>query len=326
MKKQLKKFKFDFDTTGLADFANEQKNPELLTEAVFTGRTSLDVDTQAGVVWKDVLNYLETDVFFQDGDGCGYTASGDVRNPQKEIETKPIKINMEFCPDKLRKKWNSIYLDAGSYQENMPFEEAFTQHMSEKVSEQVEIMLWQSDISTGAGNLQWFDGFLTTIDAGSPIDGNAAVGGWTPINSGTGITAGNVQSIFMNMWKRIPAKLEGKQLVFMCGWDTFKKLIDALMAINNNFYNGVDGNAYLTGELVLPGTGLRVIAYHGLTSTNRIFLTQLDNLVIGTDLENDFERFRIWYQEKEELIYFKLRAKLGTQVRFDDEIIEFTLT
>jgi len=320
MKKQLKKFRFDFDTTGLADYADERKFPELLTEAVFSGRTAGDVDTQEGIKYKDVLNYLSVDVFFQDGAGCDFTASGDVRNPQKDIEVYPVKINMEFCPDDLRKKWNSIYLDAGSYQENMPFEEAFARHMSEKVNEQVELMLWQSDIAGGAGNLQFFDGFITQIDAGSPIPSNT-----TGITVATGIISTNIQGILMDMWQQIPAKLEGKPLVFMLGWDSFKVLVDALLTLNNFNYNGVDGTAYQTGVLTLPGTGLEVRAYHGLTGTDRIFLTQLDNLVIGTDLENDFERFRIWHEELTELVYFKLRAKLGTQVRFDDEVIEFTL-
>lgn len=317
---KLKRFHFDFNTAGLGDFINEQDRPDYLTEAMFEGRTAQLVTIQDGIKYADKLNYLEVDVFFQDGEDCGFTASGDARFPQKDIEVYPVKINMQFCPKKLRKKWNRIYLQPGVYQDDMPFEEAFATYMTGKIREQMEIMYWQSDIGAGAGNLQFFDGFLTQIDAGSPIDGNTG-----NVDVATGITAGNVVAIFDAMWEELPAKLEGKNVAYFCGWDVFKLLISALKNANLFHYDGVSGTPYQTGELTLPGTGLTIYATHGLTGTDRIFLTQPENLYIGTDMRGEEEEFRIWYSQDTDLIKFRLDASIGTQVAFDDEVVEFTL-
>jgi hypothetical protein len=320
--RKLKRFEFDFNVTSpaLADFINEQDRPEYLTEAMFEGRTASLVTIQDGIKFTDKLNYLEVDVFFQDGDACGFTQSGDARFPQKNIVVNPVKINMDFCPKKLRKKWNRIYLDPGVYQDDMPFEQAFATYMTGKIREQVEIMYWRSNTSTGAGNLAFFQGFIQSIDAGGAINGNTG-----NVAASTGITVGNVVAIFDAMWAALPAKLEGKNVVYFCGWDVFKLLVSALKTANLFHYDGVDGTAYQTGVLTLPGTGLEIYATHGLTGTNRIFLTQPENLYIGTDMRGEEEEFRIWYSQDTDLVKFRVDVALGTQVAFNNEVVQFTL-
>jgi hypothetical protein len=320
--KTLKKFSFGFNVLALGDFVNEQAKPELLTEAFFEGKTASTITIQDGIKYIDQLNYMTLDVFFQTADACGFNQTGSVILTKKEIQVYPIKINMQFCPKDLRKKWANIYLKSGVYQDEMPFEEAFSRHMAEKIQEEMEIMYWQSDLSAGTGNLAFFDGLITQIDAGGAVDGNAG-SGWTPVSGS--ITVGNVNSILDNMWTQLPAKLEGKELVYFLGYDTFKKLIQALKTANNFFYDGVDGTAYESGVLELPGTGLKVMAIHGLTGTNRIFLTQPENLYIGTDMTGEIEAFDIWFSKDDQLVKFRTEAAIGTQVAFNDEVVEFTL-
>jgi hypothetical protein len=62
-----------------------------------------------------------------------------------------------------------------------------------------------------------------------------------------------------------------------------------------------------------------------LDGTNRIHLSRLSNYRIGTDLENDFEQYEIFYEQKEDLVYYRLRAKLGTQIVFGGELVTFKL-
>lgn len=315
MKHNLKRFSFGFNVAGLDDFVNEQSRPELLTEAFYVGRTSSTVSIQDGIKYAEKLNYMAVDVMFQSAEACGFNPTGSVILTQKEIQVYPVKINMQFCPKDLRKKWANIYLKAGVYQDTMPFEEAFARHMAEKIGEQTEQMYWRSTIG-GSGNLAFFDGLIEQIDAGGAINGN-------PTNIAS-ITAANVQGILQGMWSLLPAKLEGKRVVFFLGWDTFKLLIQALLALDNNFYNGVDGTAYETGVLILPGTGLEVMATHGLTGTNRIFLTQPENLFIGTDITGEEDNFDIWFSKDDQVIKFRSETALGTQVAFNDEVVEYT--
>lgn len=325
--KTLKKFSFGFNVSALGDFVNEQAKPELLTEAFFEGKTASTISIQDGIKYIDQLNYMTLDVFFQSAEACGFNQTGSVILTKKEIQVYPIKINMQFCPKDLRKKWANIYLKAGVYQDDMPFEEAFSRHMAEKIQEEMEIMYWQSNILTGTGNLAFFDGLITQIDAiggntGVAVNGNAGTG-WTPVSGA--ITVANVYSIFDNMWTQLPAKLEGKELVYFAGWDTFKKLIQSLKAANLYHYDGVSGTPYETGVLELPGTGIKVMAIHGLTGTNRIFLTQPENLYIGTDMTGEIEAFDIWFSKDDQVVKFRTEAAIGTQVGFNDEVVQFTL-
>jgi hypothetical protein len=324
MKKNLKRFSFGFNVAGLNDFVNEQNRPELLTRAFFEGKTASTVSVQDGIKFADKLNYMAVDVFFQSGEACGFNPTGSVILTQKQIQVYPVKVNMQFCPKDLRKKWANIYLQAGVYQDTMPFEEAFARHMSELMGEQLELMYWRSNIAAGTGNLAFFDGLITQIDAGGAINGNTGTG-WTPIAVGTGITTTNVLTIFQNMWRQLPAKLEGKRLVYFCGYDTFKTLIEKLLADDNYHYDGVDGTAYETGVLTLPGTGLEVMATHGLTGTSRIFLTQPENLFLGFDVEGEEDNFDIWFSKDDQVVKFRSETALGTQVAFNNEVVQFTL-
>jgi hypothetical protein len=320
MKKNLKRFSFGFNVAGLNDFVNEQARPELLTRAFFEGRTASTVSIQDGIKFKEQLNYMAIDVFFQSAEACGFNPTGSVTLTKKEIEVKPVKVNMQFCPKDLRKKWANIYLAAGVYQDTMPFEEAFARHMAELMGEQLETMYWQSNIAAGVGNLSFFDGLITQIDAGGAINGNP-----TGITALAGITAANVFGIFKGMWTLLPAKLDGKRVVYFCGWDTFKKLIDALQVANLFHYDGVDGTAYETGVLTLPGTGLEVQATFGLNGTNRIFLTQPENLFLGFDITGEEDNFDIWFSKDDQVVKFRSETAIGAQVAFNNEVVQFTL-
>jgi len=54
-------------------------------------------------------------------------------------------------------------------------------------------------------------------------------------------------------------------------------------------------------------------------------LARVSNFVIGTDLQNDYENYQLWYEQKDDKIYTRLKYKLGTQIKFGSEMVEFTL-
>lgn len=316
------KLKFGYDLSGLTAYVNEEKLP-LLTKAVFSGDTVKTFEVQQGIKYKDVLNYLDTEVIFRANTGCStFTATGDTTFTQKEISVDAFMHEQAFCPDDLEDYWTRAGMQSGSYQDTMAFEREWTSHYADLVNKEVELMLWQGNKSTGSGNLALINGLIYSIDNdGTAIDGNP-----TNIATGTGITTGNVVGIFNGMITLIPVDVEGADdIMFSCGWDTFKKLLSALQNLNNFYYDGINANPYKTGEFTYPTFGIKVKAFKGLTGTNRIFLHRSSNFVIGTDLENDWENFQMWYEQKDDKILTRLKAKLGTQIKFGNEMVEFTL-
>jgi hypothetical protein len=318
------KLKFGFDTDNLTAYV-DQTNLELFTKAVFSNATSqyLSGQVQSGIKYKEQINYMDVDVTLRAKEGCGLTSSGDVIFDKKEIQVYPFYDQKTFCPSDLETFYTQQYLPQGSTYENMPIEQAFAEYYSAKVAAAVEVLLWQGATGGASGVI----GFNQIIDNDSDvIDGNAGTG-WTPIVSGTGILTTNVISIFNNMVNQLPDALAGQtDLEFVCGWDTFRKLLQAYFTLNNFHYGATEeGSPYATGSIIIPSFGLRVTALHGLTGTNRIHLAQKSNYVIGTDAPNEYESLDVFYERKDNTIIARLIAKLGTQIRFGSELVTFKL-
>jgi hypothetical protein len=313
------KLKFGFDTANLTAYV-DQTNLELFTKAVFSNATSqyLSGQVQSGIKYKEQINYMDVDVTLRAKSGCGLTSSGEVIFDKKEIEVYPFYDQKTFCPSDLETFYTQQFLPQGSTYENMPIEAAFAEYYSAKVAAAVEVLLWQGVTGGASGVI----GFNQIIDAASPINGNP-----TSIAVGTGITTGNVIGIFNGMVNLIPDSLAGQtDLEFVCGWDTFRKLLQAYFTLNNFHYGATEeASPYATGSIIIPSFGLRVTALHGLTGTNRIHLAQKSNYVIGTDAPNEYESLDIFYERKDNTIIARLIAKLGTQVKFGSELVTFKL-
>ena len=313
------KLKFGFDTDNLTAYV-DQTNLELFTKAVFSGATSayLSGQVQSGIKFKEQINYMDVDVTLRAKSGCGLTSSGDVIFDKKEIQVYPFYDQKTFCPSDLETFYTQQFLPQGSTYENMPIEAAFAEYYTAKVAAAVEVLLWQGVTGGTSGVI----GFNQIIDAASPINGNP-----TSITTGTGITTGNVIGIFNGMVTLIPNALAGQtDLEFVCGWDTFRKLLQAYFTLNNFHYGATEeASPYETGSIIIPSFGLRVTALHGLTGTNRIHLTRKSNYVIGTDAPNEYESLDVFYERKDNTIIARLIAKLGTQIRFGDELVTFKL-
>jgi hypothetical protein len=262
---------------------------------------------------------MDVDVTLRAKSGCGLTSSGEVIFDKKEIQVYPFYDQKTFCPSDLETFYTQQFLPQGSTYENMPIEAAFAEYYTAKVAAAVEVLLWQGATGGASGVI----GFNQIIDNTSGvINGNP-----TSINTGTGITTGNVIGIFNGMVNLIPDSLAGQtDLEFVCGWDTFRKLLQAYFTLNNFHYGSTEeGSPYATGSIIIPSFGLRVTALHGLTGTNRIHLAQKSNYVIGTDAPNEYESLDVFYERKDNTIIARLIAKLGTQIRFGSELVTFKL-
>ena len=163
---------------------------------------------------------------------------------------------------------------------------------------------------------------MKKIDAGSPILATATAD----------ITAANVIGIFDDVYSKIPAQLLNnpeKPMVAFCGWDTFRILILAIKDLNA--FNYTAGDAAKTGEITLPGSGLKIVAVHGLNAitgslasyTDRIVCTYPANLFVGTDLISEMEEAKIWYSEDDQNIKGSIKWKVGYQVAYTTEVVTY---
>lgn len=314
--------KFGWVTSGLPAVVNDQ-SLELIMRSFYEGPTSSMFKKQTGIKSTEDLHYLTTQLYYQTESGCSFDPSGNTYFSKRTITVGKIKIQNTFCERDLEGFWTERALRPGANYDYITFEADWTKYLTGLMTETMETALWQSNLSTGTGNYQFYDGFLAIIDAAvaSTVDGNP-----TGITTGVGITASNVIGIFDGMWAVLPITIQDKpDIEYMVGNDTFNTLILALKNANLFHYDGVAGGPYKTGLLTLPGTGQTVRRLPGLNGTNRIILARTSNFVIGTDGENDYEMFNIRQNPIDLNMMVDIHFKVGTQVELPTEIVSFKL-
>jgi hypothetical protein len=302
----------------LTTYTEQQRLP-LITKAVFSARTASLFTKQVGIKSAATLNLMDTDAAFQSGTACGWNvagaASGNTTFTQRTITVAPLKIQEALCPRSLEQYWMQTQLTAGSTYDGVPFEQAFAEQKALRIAEALENAIWSgSTLVTG---------LLTILNAasGSTVSGNTAA-----VSASVGITTSNVISIFDNIYTRIPqAILTRNDLVIFCGWDTFRTLIGAFKSTANVLYNQVDLQGLADGDIIYPGTNVRVVAVPGLLGYNRMVCSYLGNFFYGTDLLSDEEQFSIWPSIDNDEIRFQCALKCGVQVAYPDLVVDWRL-
>jgi hypothetical protein len=294
----------------------DQERLPLITKAVFSARSAALFTKQVGIKFAAALNLMDTDALIQGGDACGYASSGTTTFSQRNITVGRMKVQETLCPRSLEQYWMQTQLTAGSTYDGVPFEQAFSEQKALRIAEALENAIWK-------GNT-YFSGVNQLLNAasGSTISGNTGA-----VSASVGVVTSNAIAIFDGIYNQIPqAILTKTDLVIFCGWDNFRTLLGAFKASTAVMYNQVDLAGLADGDIMYPGTNVRVIAVPGLTGTNRIVSTYLGNLFYGTDLLSDEEQFSIWFSKDNDEVRFQAAFKAGVQIAYPDLVVDFRLT
>lgn len=307
-----------FDVTGLSNYTKENTK-ELIVKAQLEAKTATLFNLAPGVKSSAKLALLDTTTVFQ-ANGCGFASSGTTTLSDRTLTVGDIKVNESLCPKTLASKHTQHELVQGSRaeKEKVPFEQSFAELKAKGIATALETALWQGDTGSGNANLNKFDGAIKIIDAaGTAVDGNTG-----NVLIATGITTSNAVAIMNGVYSVIPTQLLDKaDTVIMCGWDTFRKFTINLTNLNLFHYTAETAN----GEIILPGTNIKIIALNGLNGTNRIFAGQLSNFYYGFDLLEDSERFEMFYAKEADEVRFIAEFRAGVQIAYPSEVVEFSL-
>jgi hypothetical protein len=304
-----------FTFGGLLSYTDQERLP-LITKAVFSARSASLFTKQVGIKFAAALNLMDTDALIQGGDVCGFASSGTTAFTQRNITVGRMKVQETLCPRSLEQYWMQTQLTAGSTYEGVPFEQAFSEQKALRIAEALENAIWK-------GNT-YFSGVNQLLNAasGSTISGNTGA-----VSASVGVVTNNAISIFDGIYNQIPqAILTKTDLVIFCGWDNFRTLLGAFKASTAVMYNQVDLAGLADGDIMYPGTNVRVIAVPGLTGTNRIVSSYLGNFFYGTDLLSDEEQFSIWFSKDNDEVRFQAAFKAGVQIAYPDLVVDFRLT
>lgn len=313
-----------FDVSALSNYTIQNKDL-LVTKSLFDAKTQSIIQSAGNVMAQvksaETINVLSSDAVFQTGGTCGFNSSGSTAFTQRTVTVGKFKVHEALCPKTLEAKYTQLALAAGSIPEAIPFEKQYTDLKAGIIAEQLETALWQGDTASADVNKNKFDGLIKLIDA----SGVAVAGNTSNITVATGITPANALTIVKGIKNAIPARVKGKKDVrIWTGWDTFDALVDGF--VNANYFNyGASQLAYADGEFTIPGTAYKVTAVHGLDGTNRLFAMRDSNIYMGCDILGEEDKWEIFYAKEAMEVRFVSEWKLGVNVAFPNEVVQFTL-
>ena len=299
------------DLTGLSSYTNENLFP-LVKKAVLGGRTTDLITVQPGIKSSATINTINSTIVAQAG-ACGWNADGTTELGQEEISVTAIKINESICLENLEGYYTQVQMRPGSHNEDIPFEAIFADEKADQVSALVEDLIWKGDVA-GSGNLAMVDGLVkhvsASVDAGFGVD--SAMSG--------SLTAANIIDAVDTMVLEIPTDvINAEDLTLFLGYDAYRTYAKALRDSNLFHYDGKEGADF---QMFVPGTNVKVVAQRGLNGTDKMYLTPASNLVLGTDLLNDTEDFKIWYSQDNDEVRFLAKWKMGVGVAFPTFVVQ----
>ena len=287
------------NVTGLTDYVNVHKD-ELLVKAVADAKTLRYIDIMPNVKWKEAIPYLESEVVLQDGSHCKLTTAGTDTFSERYIETKAVAVFKDFCWKDFEKKAQNYQLMWEAGRETLPFEEKIQQANVAAIQAKVEDLVWQGD-------------------SGLSISGITEVA----TSEGTVVSATTSASTIA---ERIDAALEAlpnaaykKGINVFLSYTDFRAYIKALNSTccaNRPIQDGA------VDELVYPyDSRVLIVPVEGLEGTGKIVAASKDAIVYGCDVDEDSSKaYRFWFEEKEDLFYFKVLFRAGIALRWPDEV------
>lgn len=286
----------------------EQNRSALISASVLAAKSTRLFNLMPNVKGATTLNLLDVGVTFASGASCGFTAAGDDVLTQRTLTPGIIKVNKSWCPKVLLAKYLANEVEIGAGREQLPFEEKMMADIIAKVGAENEKALWQGDTVSGTGNLQFYNGLATII--------NADITGGTITNTTTAANTDTIMARVYAVYNLIPDEVMADAVICL-SYANFRKLSLAIMSENLYHYKEDISNDM---ELILPGTNTRVIGIPGLVGRDRIYAFNPNEVVYGFDAADDIETFRLWYSEDNDEFRFRLQFAAGVQYAFPNRI------
>ena len=291
----------NFLVTGLPSYVATNRDLIIKSFGLVGTGTRGRIGLQTGVKKVAALNYLALNAAFQDGSECGFNALDEITLSQKNITVAAIKVDGQICPETLLGKYAEYLVRVNATENELPFEQYIIDTLVKQINKGIESLIWTGS-TTGGGLI---NGFLTQFAADNGVI--------TVTLTGVAAAYEAVKAVYFKMPEEA---LERGGAIFVDP-AIFRALLNDLVVLN--FYHYDMGNAN-PEEILLPGTDVRVIKAPGLASTKAIVGTFAENLVYGTDMENDNEDVDLWWSQDDRLFKYEVKWASGVAYHFSDKV------
>ena len=285
---------YGFDITALPAYT-DQESLSLVSKMVLKTDLLDYVDLRSGFTSGTVsINLVDADLPV-DALSCGWTSDGEVTYSQVNVTIESLQSKTEMCVEDLRSVYQSAFMNAGTGNDFIPFEEVISQSYSDKLRKYNEGFL-----INGFGTTLGLKGQITSANGANLQGGTPAA--WT---------ANNAFSQALDLYDAIDESVKDRDdLIMVVSPDAYRALVRALVAQNLYHFPSVEGNEVV----ILPGTNVTVVKSSGLVGSDYKFAGPGRMILAATGLTDELDSFRFFYDEAADTMKFRAAWRLGVGV------------
>lgn len=285
---------FGFDISALPAYT-DQLSLDLISKAVLKTDLLDYVDLRSGFTSGTVaINLVDADLPVS-ALSCGWTSDGEVTYTQVNVTIESLQSKTEMCVEDLRSVYQSAFMNAGTGNDFIPFEEVISESYADKLRKYNEGFL--------------INGFGTTTGLKAQITSanGAQLQGGTP----AAWTATNAVEQALDLYDAIDEAVKDRDdLIMVVSPDAYRALVRGLVASNLYHYDSVSGN----DVVILPGTNVTVVKSSGLVGSDYKFAGPGKMILAATGLTDELDNFRFFYDEASDVMKFRAAWRLGVGV------------
>ena len=281
-----------YEVNALGTYVAENKDI-ILKDIVFGGvygNTVPLMTKELGVKGTAKIHPSTIDAVLQDVNGaCGFSAQGDLNIAEVTIETKQVKVNTEFCLEKLIGKFAEYKVRVGANEDALPFEAEIVEGLVKDINRQIEDGVWTALESNmeGATQFNYADkGATTAYD--------------------------KVMAVYMEMDEKV---LEDG-IIFVSP-SMFRQYVKELLEKNLYHYNPADG---ALEEIFIPGASVKVRKARGIKGETMVG-TSPKNMIFATDFMGNAEEVKVWFSDDNDTYRVKVRFNYGAAFAFKNLVV-----
>lgn len=282
-----------YEVNALGTYVAENKDI-ILKDIVFGGvygNTVPLMTKELGVKGTAKIHPSTIEAVLQDVNGeCGFSAQGDLQITEVTVETKQVKVNTEFCAEKLINKFAEYKVRVGANEDALPFEAEIVEGLVKDINRQIEEGVWTALESNmeDAKQINYADkGATTAYD--------------------------KVMAVYMEMDEKV---LEDG-IIFVSP-SMFRQYVKELVEKNLYHYNPADGNLE---EIFIPGASVKVRKARGIKGETMVG-TSPKNMIFATDFMGNAEEVKVWFSDDNDTYRVKVRFNYGAAFAFKDLVVK----
>ena len=285
---------YGFDITALPAYT-DQLSLDLISKVVLKTDLLDYVDLRSGFTSGTVsINLVDADLPVS-ALSCGWTSDGEVTYSQVPVTIESLQSKTEMCVEDLRSVYQSAFMNAGTGNDEIPFEAVIAESYTDKLRKYNEGFL--------------INGFGTTLGLKGQI--TSAKGAQLQAGTPAAWTASNAFEQALDLYDAIDEAVKDRDdLIMVVSPDAYRALVRALVAQNLYHFNSVEGN----DVMILPGTNVTVIKSSGLVGSDYKFAGPGKMILAATGLTDELDAFRFFYDEAADVMKFRAAWRLGVGV------------